>query len=341
MVSEGSINKSAKDDRVDITIIGGGPVGLFGACCAGLHGLSTKIIEALPQLGGQLAALYPEKYIYDVAGFPKVLAKDLVANLTEQAMQFNPSVCTGERALELRQEGKEGFTIVTDRAHHRTRAVICTVGLGAFSPRRLDVPGVADFEGRGVHYFVSSLSDFADQRLLIVGGGDAAVDWALALEPIAAAITLVHRRGAFRAQQSSVDALFASSVEVKLFHEVRQITGDDRLQRAVIFENRSGAETALGVDAVILALGFTPDLGPISTWGLHVNEDRICVNSAGETNIPGVFAAGDAVDYPGKLKLIAGGFGEVATAVAQAKRYIDPSARLQIHSTNLKIPANT
>lgn len=323
---------------VDVTFIGGGPVGLFGACCAGLHGLSAKIIEAMPQLGGQLAALYPEKYIYDVGGFPKILAKDLVANLIEQAMRFKPAVCTGERALELYGDVQSGFTVVTDRAVHRTRTVVCTVGLGAFTPRRLDAPGVKEFEGRGVYYFVSRLADFAGQRVLIAGGGDSAVDWALALLPIAASVTLVHRRGTFRAQEASVQAMMDSAVDVRLFHEISRLEGDERLRTAWIVDNRSGSECSLQVDACILALGFTPDLGPVTRWGIGVVDDRIPVGPAGETNVPGIFAAGDAVDYPGKLKLIASGFGEVATAVAQAKRYIDPNARIHIHSTHVKLP---
>ena len=336
--SDGAVQGSPETrvaERVDVTFIGGGPVGLFGACCAGLHSMSAKIIEALPHLGGQPAALYPEKYIYDVPAFPKILAKDLIANLIEQAMQFDPVVCTGERALELRGDVERGFEVVTDRGVHPTRTVICTVGLGAFVPRRLGVPGEERFEGRGVHYFVTRLADFRERRVLIVGGGDSAVDWALALAPLAASVVLVHRRGTFRAQENSVETLFASPVDVRLFHEVRRIEGDDCVRRVVLAENRSGEETTLEVDAVILALGFTPDLGPVSTWGFDLNEDRIRVATTGETSIPGVFAAGDAVDYPGKLKLIAGGFGEVATAVAQAKRYVDPKARLQIHSSNL------
>lgn len=323
------------EESVDITLIGGGPVGLFGACCAGLHGMSAKIIEALPQLGGQPAALYPEKYIYDVAGFPKILAKDLIENLTKQAMQFKPTVCTNERALELHGNVEEGFTIITDKAAHRTKAVVCTVGLGAFSPRRLNVPGVDTFEGRGVTYFVSRLAQFKDQRVLIVGGGDAAVDWALALEPVASSVTLAHRRGTFRAHQSSVERLLESSVDVKLFHEMTRLEGGNRPERATLINNRSGNETTMPIDAVILALGFTPNLGAINQWGLQLKDNRICVSTTGETNIPGVFAAGDAVEYPGKLKLIAGGFGEVATAVAQAKRYVNPDARIQIHSTNI------
>lgn len=329
------VNGMRAQEPVDITLIGGGPVGLFGACCAGLHGMSTKIIEALPQLGGQPAALYPEKYIYDIAGFPKITGKDLITNLTKQAMQFEPAVCTDERAIELHGNSHDGFTIVTDKAVHRTRTIVCTVGLGAFTPRRLAAEGIKQFEGRGVYYFISRLSDFEGQHLLIVGGGDAAVDWALAMEPIAASVTLAHRRGTFRAQQANVDRLMSSSVDVKLFHELTRLEGNDRPQQATLSNTSAGTETTLPVDAVILALGFTPNLGPISTWGLELKDNRICVSTTGETNIPGIFAAGDAVEYPGKLKLIAGGFGEVATAVAQAKRYVDPNARIQIHSTNV------
>lgn len=324
-------------DVVDVLIIGGGPVGLFGATCAGLHGMSTTVIEALPELGGQPMALYPEKYIYDVAGFPKILAKDLIANLIEQAERFNPTFCTNERALELYGNIDQGFSVVTDRSIHRARTVVCTVGLGAFTPRRHDAPGVEAFEGKGVYYYVPRLGDLANQRILIVGGGDAAVDWALALEPIAQSITLIHRRGTFRALQKSVDVLMESRVDVRLFHDLCAVEGDEKVRRAVVRDSREGTQTSLEVDAVILSLGFTPDLGPVATWNMELADGHICVDSRGESSVAGIFAAGDAVTYPGKLRLIAGGFGEVATAVAGAKRYVDPDARVQIHSSNMSL----
>lgn len=329
-------------DTVDITFIGAGPSGLYGAYYAGLHGLSTRIIEALPQLGGQLAALYPEKYIYDVGGFPKVLAKELVANLIEQAMQYNPEVRLGERVEELVRGNPpdEPFLLKTDSgAIYPTKTVVITAGIGAFSPRKLDAPGIEEFEGKGVYYTVGDASQFAGASVLVIGGGDSAVDWALMLEKAARQVTLIHRRAEFRAHTESVNQLMRSKVDVKVHHELRSLHGDGRLQRAVIFDNRDNSETELDVDAVVCALGFTPNLGPLKEWGIEIVDDCIPVKSTCETNIPGVFAAGDIATYPGKLKLIASGFGEAATAVGQAKRVINPKARIHIHSTNVKPPA--
>ncbi len=325
------------EDLVDITFVGGGPVGLYGAFYAGMQGLSARIIEALPQLGGQLTALYPEKHIYDVGGFPKVMAKDLAAKLIEQSQRFNPIVCLNERVLDLIQTPSGEFCLRTTRGDRYSKTVVLTAGIGAFEPKRLDVPGVLELEGRGVYYTVLNLSDFADKSVLIVGGGDSAVDWALELEPIARRVTLIHRRKAFRAHQTSVDKMMDSRVDVKVHYELRRIEGEDRVEGAVIYDNRDDTEEAIGVDAVVLALGFTPDLGPIHDWGIEMEGDEIPVDQTGATNIRGVFAAGDIVTYPGKLKLIASGFGEVATAVGQAKRLISPDARIHIHSSNLKI----
>lgn len=327
-------------DLVDITFIGAGPTGLYGTYYAGLHGLSTRIIEALPQLGGQLAALYPEKYIYDVGGFPKILAKELVANLIEQATQYNPDIRLGERVVELGVKEGEPFELKTDTGSiYPTKTVVITAGIGAFSPRRLEVPGIEAYEGKGIYYTVSDAAKFAGASVLVIGGGDSAVDWALMLENTARQVTLIHRRKDFRAHAESVNQLMRSKVQVKVHHELRSVHGGERLERAVIYDNRDGSETELEVDAIVCALGFTPDLGPLKEWGLEIVDDSIPVKSTGETNIPGVFAAGDIATYPGKLKLIASGFGEAATAVGQAKRIIDPKARIHIHSTNVKPPA--
>lgn len=327
-------------ETVDITFIGAGPTGLYGAYYAGLHGLSTRIIEALPQLGGQLAALYPEKYIYDVGGFPKVLAKELVANLIEQATQYDPEIRLGERVEELVVTEGEPFVLKTHTGRaYPTKTVVITAGIGAFSPRRLEVPGIEEYEEKGIYYTVSDASQFSGASVLVIGGGDSAVDWALMLEGVARQVTLIHRRKDFRAHAESVNQLMRSKVEVKVHHELRSVQGDERLRRAVVYDNRDNSETELEVDAIVCALGFTPNLGPLKEWGIEIVDDTIPVKSTAETNIRGVFAAGDIATYPGKLKLIASGFGEVATAVGQAKRIIDPKARIHIHSTNVKRPA--
>jgi len=323
----------------DITIIGGGPSGLFGAFYAGMRQMSTKIIDAQPQLGGQLIALYPEKFIYDMPGFPKVRASELVQRMVEQAMHFNPTVCLNERVVGLERLDEKLFRLTTEKREHYTRTVLICAGIGAFTPRRLGKQEVERFEGKGVFYTVTDIDGFTGKRVLIVGGGDSAVDWALTLEPIAQKVTLIHRRDQFRAHESSVEQLMRSSVEVYLFHELETIEGDELPHEAVIFHNKTGEKKIVPVDAVILALGFATDIGPIKNWGLEMEGNHIKVDQRMMTSIPGVFAAGDIATYPGKVKLIATGVAEAAIAVNQAKVFIDPTARLQpAFSSTVGIP---
>ncbi len=313
-------------DIYDVTIIGGGPTGLFAAYYAGFRALRTKIVDSLQELGGQITALYPEKYIYDVAGFPKVLGKDLVKNLVAQAGQYDPAVCLGERVLELVREPEGILRLVTDKDEHRTRVVILSTGFGMFSPKKLPAPGSEAFEGKGLAYFVKSVAEYRGRKVLIVGGGDSAVDWALNLLPLAASVTLVHRRDGFRAHEDSLRKMTASSVIVKTFYEVRRILGDDQVRGAVVFHNKTQQEETLDVDAILCCLGFETDAGPLANWGLTLEGRSVVVNSRLETNIPGVYAVGDVVAYPGKVRLIATGFGEAATAVNNAAAYINPKA---------------
>jgi thioredoxin reductase (NADPH) len=322
----------------DITFLGAGPSGLFGAFYAGMREMSVKIIDALPQAGGQLIALYPEKIIYDAPGFPEILSKELVRNLVTQAGRWKPALALGERAEVLRRippvEGAAGepfWEIETNKGIHRSRTVIITAGIGAFEPSRLDNESVRRFEGRGVEYLVQSLDDYQGKRVLIVGGGDSAVDWALALEPIASQVTLVHRREGFRAHDTSVNALNASRVQVRVFHELRRLEGDDRLERAVIFDNRTQAETTLEIDAAILALGFKADLGPIREWGLEtIGRRYLKVNARMQTNLPGVYAAGDIAlqEELDPLNLIVIGYGQVTVAVNYAYTHIKPGGKV-------------
>ncbi len=315
------------DELFDLTIVGAGPVGLFGAFYAGLRTMKVKLIDSLAEPGGQLAALYPDKYIYDVAGFPAVKAKDLVDRLVEQAMQYSPTVCLNEQANTLTAvEG--GYTIGTSTgATHRTRTVLLTAGIGYFAPRKLPDASLARYEGHGLHYVLPGLEVFRGRRVLLLGGGDSAVDWALHLEPIASELTLIHRRDQFRAHEDSVQKLHASRCKVVPFHELKTLEGDGRIERAVIYDNRSKAETTLAVDDVVVNFGFVANLGPLKTWGLDIKGNSLEVSQKMETNLPGVFGAGDLVSYPGKLKLIATGFGEAAMAVCGAKMLVDPSAR--------------
>lgn len=327
-------------DLYDITIIGGGPVGLFGAFYAGLRGMRTKIIDSLPELGGQLTALYPEKYVYDMPGFPEVFAKDLAAQMIHQAMRFKPTVCLEERAEQL-QRTDDGWAITTDKGiTHHTRTIVICAGAGAFSPRKLNAEGVAEFEGNGVYYGVGDKSIFEGKRLLIVGGGDSAVDWALNLHPIAHEVTLIHRRDEFRAHEHSVQELRHSPVKILTPYEVRRVCGNGQLERAIIFHNKTQEEIELEVDAVILNLGFVATLGPIKNWGLELQGNQIVVDEYMQTNLPGVYAAGDVCTHPGKLKLIATGVGEVCTAVNHAKIVIDPTAKMfPGHSSDMALPS--
>jgi thioredoxin reductase (NADPH) len=326
-------------DRVfDITFIGAGPSGLFGAFYAGMREMSVRIIDALPQVGGQLIALYPEKIIYDTPGFPEILSKELVQNLARQAGQWRPAMALGERAQGLRRApltggaaGEQCWEITTSKGKHLTRTVVITAGIGAFEPARLDNESVRRFEGDGVEYLVRDLDVYAGKRVLIVGGGDSAVDWALALEPIASRVTLIHRREGFRAHDSSVNALHASKVDVRIFHELSRLEGEARLERAVVFDNRSRAETTIEVDAAILALGFKADLGPIREWGLEtIGRRYVKVNGRMETNLPGVYAAGDIAleESLDPLNLIVIGYGQVTVAVNYAYTFVKPGGKV-------------
>ncbi|MFM7322544.1 MAG: NAD(P)/FAD-dependent oxidoreductase [Armatimonadota bacterium] len=321
----------------DFTIIGGGPTGLFGAFYAGLRQMRTKVIDSLPQLGGQLAALYPEKYIYDVGGYPKVLAKELVERMSDQALQYAPTVCLDEKVLRLEPDGDQ-WVLTTDKGSHRSRTVLIAAGVGAFIPRKLDLPGIDALEGKGIHYFVSDPALLAGKRLVIVGGGDSAFDWSMALGPAAASCVQIHRTDKFRAHEDTVaKVLEAGKVEIRTFHELKALHGEDRLEAVTIFDNRSGEETTVPCDALLLNLGFLTNLGPIKEWGLEIDKNAIRVDPVMRTNLPGVYAAGDICTYTGKLKLIATGIGEAGTAANFAKTYIDPSSKaFPGHSSDMK-----
>ncbi|MDF2716455.1 MAG: ferredoxin-NADP reductase [Paenibacillus sp.] len=310
---------------------------MFAAFYAGMRQASVKIIESMPQLGGQLAALYPEKYIYDVAGFPKVTAQELVNRLNEQMSHFPVDVRLEEKVLKVTKKDERLFEVETDEGVHQSKAVIITAGVGAFEPRRLELPEAAKFEKKNLHYFVSDLNKFAGQKVLISGGGDSAVDWALMLEPIAEQVTLIHRRDKFRAHEHSVELLMKSKVNVVTPKEIEKLNGTDRIESVTIKDIKSGVSEDMPVDAVIVNFGFVSSIGPIAEWGLEIDSGSIIVDSRQETSIPGIFAAGDITTYPGKLKLIAVGFGEAPTAINNAKVYIDPDAKLSPgHSSNMK-----
>ncbi len=333
------------EDVRDISVIGGGPTGLFAAFYAGMRGMSTRIVDSLPELGGQLTALYPEKYIFDVGGYPKVLAKDLAARLVEQALQFEPEVVLDEEVRTLERDG-EHFVLRGRTADHRSRSVVVAGGKGAFEPRRLNCPGYDEFLHRGVEYAVKNPDRFDDRRVVVVGGGDSALDWSLILKDRTRRLLLVHRRDGFRAHETSVEqmerAVDDGRMELHTHHEVRGIEGNDTVERVVLYDNRTDEDFEVEADFLLCFLGFKPDLGPMKEWGLTLEKNRILVNHLMETNIPGVYGAGDVVDYEGKLDLIATGFSEAAIAVNNAVHHVDPDARVNPgHSTNMKIFKDT
>lgn len=336
-------NANGGSPVADILIVGGGPTGLFASFYAGMRGASSTIVDSLEQLGGAVTAMYPEKYIYDVGGFPAVLGKDLIANLVEQASQFGPRIYLNERAATLERIEDDGvFHLGTDKNVHVGKAVIVCAGVGAFAPKRLPLPDLEPFEASGaVAYFVTRNEDFRDQDILIVGGGDSAVDWALTLEPIARTITLVHRSDNFRAHAKSVERMLASRVNVNTYCEVAELHGEAGQLSGVTFKhNKTKEARQVNVSRIIMSIGFLADLGPLKSWGLEVQKNQVVANPLTmATNIPGVWAAGDIVTHPTKFKLIATGFHEAITAVNHAVHAINPQARLAAaHSTNLELP---
>ncbi len=331
------------DAETDLIVVGAGPTGLAAAFYAGMRGLSVRLVDPLPEPGGQLVALYPEKYIYDVVGFPKIKAADLAARLVAQLAPFHPIYALEERAEGL-ADFPGGFRLTTDRGHAYTaRAVIVTSGLGVFQPRRVGAEGEAELEGRGLFYAVRRPEEFRDKRVLIVGGGDSAVDWALALQNLAR-VTLIHRRRTFRAHEKSVALLLEAArrgeLSVKTPYALKAVRGDDWVHEATVADLESGALETLPVDAVLVLAGFLTKPGPITGWGLAMEGGKIAVNTRMETSRPGVYAAGDAVTYPGKLKLIQVNFGEAATAANHAAASITGGKAYPGHSSDRPAPAS-
>ena len=311
---------------VDTLIVGAGPAGLYGAYYAGFRGMSVALMDSLPEAGGQVTAMYPEKMIYDVAGFPAVRGRDLIDALVAQAAPFSPTYLLGQQANELSHDADGVVVTSTEGRRVRAKVVVVTGGLGTFTPRPLPT-GTAHL-GRGLVYFVPKLDVYAGADVVVVGGGDSALDWALALEPTARTVTVVHRRDRFRAHAHTVERLSASSCEVLTFTEVGAVHGDDAVEKIELVHTRTGERHVRPAQVVVAALGFTADLGPLTRWGLTVNRRHVVVDSTMFTGVERVFAAGDITEYPGKLRLIATGFGEVATAVNNAAPVVDPAAKV-------------
>lgn len=311
--------------QTDLLIVGAGPAGLYGAYYAGFRGLSVTVVDSLPELGGQVTALYPEKAILDVAGFPTIKGRELVEQLVAQASSGRPTYLLDRTAVGLETEADGVRMTLDDGTVIEAGAVILTAGIGTFSPRAL--PAGEGWEGRGLAFFVPSFTEYAGLDTVIVGGGDSAFDWAMALQGIARSVTLVHRRDRFRAHQATVDAVLAGPTEVITNAEVTALRGERHVEEVEIAV-RGGGTTTRPAQAVVAALGFIADLGAMSQWGLELDHRHVVVDSAMRTNLPRVFAAGDITEYPGKVRLISVGFGEVATAVNNAAVVLDPEAHI-------------
>jgi thioredoxin reductase len=294
--------------QVDLLVVGAGPSGLYGAYYAGFRGLTVAVLDSLSEPGGQITALYPEKMIFDIAGFPAVKGKDLVENLVNQAAPFAPHYLLGQQAISYIDKGD------------------CVVigGIGTFNPRPL--PGADAWVGRGLEYIVPTYLPYAGKDVVVVGGGDSAVDWALGLEGVANSVTLVHRREEFRAHSHSVKLMGESSISVLTPLVPASINGGSTLESITVRDVKTKETRDLPCQAIVAALGFTADITPLEAWGLAVQERHILVDSTMATNLPRVFAAGDITEYPGKVRLISVGFGEAATAVCNAATVIDPQA---------------
>lgn len=320
----------------DVTIVGAGPAGLFTAFYAGMRQMSVKIIESLPNVGGQLTALYPEKYIYDIAGFPKIRAKDLVANLSEQLSIFSPTIVTGESVEDMVRLDDGTWQLTTEIEKHLSKSVIFTNGNGAFEPKRLELEVAAKYEGAQLHYFVDDMGTFAGKDVVLFGGGDSAVDWALMLEPVAKSVTLVHRRDSFRAHEHSLELLHKSTVTVKTPYVVDHFEPANETFTHVAVRNSDGEVELIKADHVIVNYGFRSHIGNMKNWGMEMERNAIKVNSKMETTLPGVYAVGDSNTYDGKVKLIVCGFGEAPIAVNSAKHFVDPTTKNYVkHSTDL------
>jgi ferredoxin/flavodoxin---NADP+ reductase len=336
------------DEVVDFTVIGAGPVGMCTAFWAGMREASSRVIDSLPELGGQLTTLYPEKWIFDVPGHPRILARDLVELLRRQALeQFDVPVHLNTTAATISWVGSGEDRVVvlhTDRGELRSRAVIVAGGHGAFEPKTLPGYDMTPWEGRGAHYIVGEKSVFADKRVLIVGGGDSACDWVINLLDTASEVRLVHRREGFRAHELTVgqvlEAAERGDVMLHVPFQIKEVYGDGGVQRVRLFHSEEQErELEIEVDAILLQLGFKTALGPLKDWGFEIVKGAIAVDQVMKTSLERVWACGDITTFDGKLKLIATGFAESAIAVAQAIHEMRPDTKIQPkYSTNTGVP---
>ena len=329
---------------VDINIIGGGPTGIFAAFQCGMNDLTARIIDSMPQLGGQLTALYPEKYIYDVAGFPEITAANLVEQLWEQALKFEPEVRLNEQVTQIEKQPDGTFLVQTGTGGtYPSRAVVIAAGLGSFSPRKLEQLGdISHLENKCVFYAVRNVEQFRDKKVVIVGGGDSALDWTMGLLDIAKRITLVHRMKHFQGHGKTVadvmDAKEQGRVDVYLQTEVSELVVEGETLRKVILVSKPD-RFEVEADMLLPLIGFKSDLGPIKDWGLKLNGNKIEVDSMMKTSVDGIYAAGDIVSYPGKLHLIQTGLSDAAMAVRHSLTYIHPDTVHKHQFSSIKFAA--
>lgn len=328
---------TSSETMYDITIIGGGPAGMFAGFYAGLRNAKAQIIESLSELGGQVSALYPEKIILDVAGYPKIKARDLVEQLESQLKTVETAVKLNQ-TVENVQKIDGGYRITTNQETTLTKGVIIATGVGAFNPRKLAVDNSDEFEGRQLFYSVKNLAQFKDQTVLVAGGGDSAIDEALLLESVAKKVYLLHRRDKFRAMEHSVDRLQASSIEPVTPYLIKQLqaTSDDQVM-ITAKKMKSDETKTLTVDKIVVNYGFIAQDEALNAWEVHpaVNRGKISVKSAEKTELADVLAIGDVSEYPGKEPLIATAFGEAPVAVNTMMQSLYPDRRGPLHSTSM------
>jgi thioredoxin reductase (NADPH) len=324
----------------DICIIGAGPVGLFAVFEAGLLKMRCHLIDALPKIGGQLTEIYPRKPIYDIPGFPSILAEELVDNLAKQIEPFKPTFTVGERVESFEREEDGSFRITTSGGTEvACKVVVIAGGLGCFEPRKPEVDQLETYEGKGVAYMVLNPEKFRNKRLVLAGGGDSALDWTIHLADIAAQITLVHRGETFRGAPDSAEKVFKLAEEGKikllLNSNVTALGGNHHLEYLAVTD-KNKAQTVLPVDYFIPLFGLSPKLGPMENWGLNLDKSAISVNTFDySTNIPGIYAIGDINTYPGKLKLILCGFHEAALMAQSAFKVVYPDKKFSLKYTTV------
>ncbi|MCA0173889.1 NAD(P)/FAD-dependent oxidoreductase [Bacillus sp. RAR_GA_16] len=327
-----------KNEIYDVTIIGGGPIGLFTAFYSGMRELKTKVIEYLPHVGGKVTYFYPEKILRDIGAIPNISGTDLIKQLEQQASTFEPTMVFGERVDDL-ERANDGTFILTSHngERHYTRTVILAIGHGTLGVKKLPVDGAEHFEGTNLHYAVNRVEAFKGKHVMISGGGDSAIDWANRLALIADQVTIVHRKEAFSGHESSITEMHRSETNVRCSCYVSDLIGKEYIEKVVLTHVDTGEKEELEIDALLVNHGFDLDIGGIQHWGMTTSEGKIVTDDKMQTSIPGVFAVGDIVTYPHRLTLIAGGLAEGPKALNSAKAFLDPEAdAMAMYSTHHK-----